>query len=29
MIYSGDGVRPDPAKVEALDHITAPNTKQN
>ena len=27
MIYSGDGVRPDPAKVEALDHITAPNTK--
>ena len=27
MIYGADGVRPDPAKVEALDHITAPVSK--
>ena len=27
MIYGADGVRPDPAKVEALDHITAPTSK--
>ena len=28
MIYSADGVRPDPMKVEALDYITAPENKE-
>ena len=28
MIYSADGVRPDPLKVEALDYITAPENKE-
>ena len=27
LIVSGDGVQPDPAKVEALDHITPPRNK--
>lgn len=28
MIYGENGVKPDPAKVEALDYITAPTTKE-
>ena len=28
LLISRDGVRPDPAKVSALDHITPPNNKQ-
>ena len=27
MIFSADGMRPDPAKVDALDFITAPTNK--
>ena len=29
MIFSTDGMRPDPAKVDALDFITAPTNKDN
>ena len=28
MIFGGDGVKPDPAKVEALEHITPPTSKE-
>ena len=28
MIFSSEGVRPDPAKVEALEYITPPNSKE-
>ena len=28
MIFGEDGVKPDPAKVEALEHITAPESKE-
>ena len=28
MVYDEDGIKPDPAKVEALDHITPPSSKQ-
>ena len=27
MIFSADGMRPDPAKVDALDFIAAPTNK--
>ena len=29
MIFSADGMRPDPAKVDVLDFITAPTNKDN
>ena len=29
MIFSADGMRPDLAKVDALDFITAPTNKDN
>ena len=29
MIFSKDGVKPDPEKVEALDHITPPTNKKD
>ena len=28
MIFGEDGVKPDPSKVEALEHITAPQSKE-
>ena len=28
LVIGGDGVRPDPEKVEALDHLTTPNSKE-
>ena len=29
MVYGPDGIKPDPAKVEALEHITPPSSKED